>query len=64
MSAMSPPEIETQFTIGTIFADGDISLNNKKAYGDYSSDEMPPSQAKDTEDNGESQVVWFAAAWG
>lgn len=64
MSAMSPPEIETQFTIGTILANGDISLNNKNAYGDYSSEEVPPSQAKDAEDNGESQVVWFAAARG
>jgi hypothetical protein len=66
-SAMSPPDMETQLTIGTILANadiGDISLNTKKGYGDYSSEEVPPSQADDAEDNGESQVVWFAAARG
>ena len=64
ISAMSPPEIETQFTILANADIGDISLNTKKGYGDYSSDAVPPSQADDAEDNGESQVVWFAAARG
>ena len=64
ISAMSPSEIETQFTILANADIGDISLSTKKGYGDYSSDEVPPSQADDAEDNGESQVVWFAAARG
>ena len=61
---MSPSEIETQFTILANADICDISLNTKKVYGDYSSDAVPPSQADDAEDNGESQVVWFAAARG
>ena len=64
ISAMSPSEIETQFTILANADICDISLNTKKGYGDYSSDAVPPSQADDAEDNGESQVVWFAAARG
>ncbi len=64
ISAMSPSEIETQFTILANADICDISLNTKKGYGDYSSDAVPSSQADDAEDNGESQVVWFAAARG
>lgn len=69
--AMSPVETETQFTTGTILANAEIgdislkmSLNNKKNRGGFSFDEIPPSQAYDAEGNGESQVVWFAAARG
>ena len=62
--AMSPVETETQFTNGTILANADIGkilLNKKKDHDRFSFEEVPPSQANDAEDNGESQVVWFAA---
>ncbi|KAL3806017.1 hypothetical protein ACHAXA_000215 [Cyclostephanos tholiformis] len=65
--AMSHLETETQFTTGTILANadiGDMFLNNKIGHGDFSSEEVPPSQANDAESNGESQVIWFAAARG
>ena len=71
---MSPPEVETQFTIGPLLANAKIAdiskrTNKKRRKNDgindtYSYEEVPPSQAHDAEDNGESQVVWFAAARG
>mmetsp|Transcript_30251 Transcript_30251/g.64106 ORF Transcript_30251/g.64106 Transcript_30251/m.64106 type:complete len:226 (+) Transcript_30251:1040-1717(+) len=56
------PQIETQYTVGTILANADIggmSFNKRHRSGDSS--DVPLSQANDAEDNGESQVVWFAA---
>jgi len=72
---LSPPEVETQFTIGgPLLANANIAdlskhTNKKRRKDDgtndtYSYEEVPPSQADDAEDNGESQVVWFAAARG
>ena len=72
---LSPPEVETQFTIGgPLLANDNIADISKRASkrkhntdgtnDTYSYEEVPPSQADDAEDNGESQVVWFAAARG
>ena len=72
---LSPPEVETQFTIGgPLLANANIADISKRASkrkhntdgtnDTYSYEEVPPSQADDAEDNGESQVVWFAAARG
>ena len=68
--------VETQFTIGTIRANEDIGhimggrgrggLNHKRQRQllQDDEDEVPLSQANDAEDNGESQVVWYAAPRG
>jgi len=60
--------VETQFTTGTIRANADIIFGRKGQQqrcgggsGGDSSEEVPLSQANDAKDNGESQVVWFAA---
>lgn len=60
--------VETQFTTGTICANADIIFGGRGqqqrcggSSGGDSCEEVPLSQANDAEDNGESQVVWFAA---
>ena len=60
------PEAETQFTIGTICANADVHsslTSTKKQFTDDDS-EAPLSQVNDAHDNGESQVLWFAAPRG
>mmetsp|Transcript_25585 Transcript_25585/g.61520 ORF Transcript_25585/g.61520 Transcript_25585/m.61520 type:complete len:790 (+) Transcript_25585:82-2451(+) len=62
------PQIETQYTVGTtLAADADIggmAFNKRHRFSADSSEDVPLSQANDAEDNGESQVVWFAASRG
>ena len=68
-------QIETQFTTGTLLANavvgngrsgkwgrcgGGHSLDDGNSSDVDDDDEVPLSQANDAEDNGESQVVWFA----
>jgi hypothetical protein len=56
------PQAETQFTVGTIRANADVRTGGvaKKSFSDDSS-EVPLSYANDAAENGESQVLWFAA---
>ena len=64
-------QTETQFTIGTIGtirADADVGgFNDRRRRlnsGDDDMEEVPLSQAEEAEDNGESQVVWYAHTRG